>query len=140
MTTSTLLDSRIQVRVVDDLGRVLRAARTMHLVYDPSPSMGYEVRLDDPAGSELVFARELLQAALRDGRAGDGAVQFHLAFQQESTWLILTRPEGSSFAFKPASVAAFLARTYEAVPAGAEELDLDLDLDLELIKFFGDPA
>jgi Streptomyces sporulation and cell division protein, SsgA len=136
MTTSTLLDSRIQVRIVDDLGRVLRLARFMHLLYDPSPSKGYEVRLDDPAGSELLFARELLQAALRDGRAGDGAVQLHLAFQQESTWLILTRPEGSSFAFKPASLAAFLDRTFEAVPAGAEELDLERELN----EFFGDPA
>jgi Streptomyces sporulation and cell division protein, SsgA len=136
MTTRTLLAAPIRVRMVDNLGRVLRMARFMSLRYDPSPSASYEVRLADPAGSELLFARELLQAVLRDGRAGDGAVQLHLEFQQKLMWLILARPGGCSFAFKPDSVAAFLARTYEAVPVGEEQLDLDHDLGV----LFGHPA
>jgi hypothetical protein len=130
----TSLQVRIQARGVDDSGRVLRMTCAMWLLYDPA--LPFEVRLADSAGSELVFGRELLADALRDGRGGDGAVQLHLTYQGHSHLLILTRPDACPFAFKTDSVATFLERTFAAVPAGSETIDVDA----ELSTLFGQAA
>jgi hypothetical protein len=125
MSATTLVSARIQVRMVDESGRVLRLARFMDLLYDPA--VPFEVRLADPAGSEMVLARGLLETVLREGRAdGDGDIQLYLAFQQQSPLLLLTRPGACPFAFRPASVAAFLART-------ADLVDLNVDHELEVL-------
>src|SRR5205823_9457580 len=106
------------VRMADEGGRVLRMTRVMYLEYDPARP--FAVRLADPSGSELVFARELLDAALCDGRAGVGDVQLHLTFQARSHFLLLWRPGACPFALRTESVATFLERTYALVPAGDE--------------------
>jgi Streptomyces sporulation and cell division protein, SsgA len=127
----TLVRSRVQVRMADEGGRVLRMSRVMYLEYDPARP--FAVRLADPGGSELVFARDLLDAALSDGRAGEGDVRLHLTFQARSHFLLLWRPGACPFGLKTESVATFLERTYAQVPVGRERGDPDLELEVQML-------
>ena len=127
----TSVRSRVQVRMADECGRVLRMARVMHLEYESARP--FAVRLADPSGSELVFARELLDAALREGQAGVGDVRLHLTFQARSHFLLLWRPGACPFGLRTESVATFLERTYALVPAGHENGDPDLELELHML-------
>jgi hypothetical protein len=126
--------SRVQVRAADSEGHVLPMARFMDLTYDPFEP--YAISLKDPAAGELVFARELLDCVLSHGAAGDGDVHLRLACQRV-TMLLVERAGACPLALKPGSAAAFLARTYELVPAGHEDRYIDLERELSQLL---DPA
>jgi hypothetical protein len=116
---STPVRFNVRPRAVGPDGVVLPMARHMAFLYDSAQP--YEVRLYDPVSAgDLPFARDLLDAALCDGRAGDGDVQLHLAFQHSTSWLFLERAGASPLAFNPKTAAAFLDETYAIVAAGAE--------------------
>lgn len=125
VAVAAMVQVRVQTRMVGDDGRVLRMARYMDLHYDPDEP--YAVRLHDSCSAgDLVFARELLTAALRNGSAGDGDVQLYLTHQGCSL-LILKRADAGALALKPQALEAFLARSFALVPSGQETAHLDLD-------------
>jgi hypothetical protein len=124
----------LEVRLVgpDELV-VERAAGLRYSGRDP-----YAVRVSFGAGLggpvEWVFGRDLLAAGL-EGPAGIGDVR---AWPSEGPGggekvlvIVLAPPEGSArFEAGAAGIGAFLARTFELVPAGQESGCLDLDAEL----------
>jgi hypothetical protein len=119
-----VISKPVKVRPVDAEGHVLPMSLCMRLAFDPGDS--YAVRLVDPSGVEVVFARTLFEGVLQAGRMGDGAVRLHMTFQQ-AAWVVISRPWGHPFAVRADSVAAFLALTYEVVPPGTEDVTNELD-------------
>jgi hypothetical protein len=81
---------------------------------------------------EWVFARELLAAGLQ-GEAGIGDVRVWPSSDTgvDVVFVSLSSPEGQALLEAPArELAAFLERTYSAVPAGGESSHVDVDTAL----------
>ena len=130
-----LIRTRLRARPVDDDGR-LAYGGYMELQYDPSEP--YEVRLTGlgPYAAEVVFARDLLAAALGGDPAGQGDVRARLTQQsgaRHSLLLLATSgPDGPhEIALTGPKVAEFLRDTTDLVPRGEEWRYLDLDAGLD---------
>jgi hypothetical protein len=84
-----------------------------------------------------MFARELLEAALRHGTAGVGDVSIKV--DKSALYLTLDSPFGTITLRSGAShFAGFLRSTYAVVPETAEDLTLAVDVALE--KILGRPG
>ena len=87
-----------------------------------------EISLDGSA-VDWAFARELLDEGLRS-RAGRGDVRVRPA-GPDRTVMEFHADEGIAMVqLRTADVRQFLARSYEAVPAGCEQAHLDMDRGL----------
>jgi len=124
----------LEVRLVGPDGLVVElAAGLRYSRRDP-----YAVRVSFDAGLggpvEWVLGRDLLAAAL-EGPEGIGDVRAWpsrgAAGGERVLVIVLAPPEGSArFEAGAAGIEAFLARTFELVPAGQESGCLDLDAEL----------
>ena len=124
----------LEVRLVGPDGLVVGVAAGLHYsCRDP-----YAVRVSFAAGLggpvEWMFGRDLLAAAL-EGPEGIGDVRAWPSRGpgggEEVLVIVLAPPEGSArFEAGAAGIGAFLARTFELVPAGQEPGWLDLDAEL----------
>ncbi|WP_407548888.1 SsgA family sporulation/cell division regulator [Streptomyces sp. Pv4-95] len=126
------IDQAVQVRLI-------ATAPGPHAVpavlrYEPSDPLAVrmsfppEISLDG-AAVNWAFARELLAEGLR-GPAGRGDVRVRPA-GQERTVMEFHAEEGVAMVqMRTADVRRFLARSYEAVPEGSEQMQLDVDRGL----------
>jgi hypothetical protein len=94
--------------------------------------IAFHVGLDEPV--EWIFARDLL-AAGASAREGQGDVSVWPSDSASGAGQVLNIELSSPFGqahFEAAAdeVADFLARTYQAVPAGAETSSVDVDAEL----------
>jgi Streptomyces sporulation and cell division protein, SsgA len=121
----TMVRRLVQARPVGDNG-VLARGGYMELAYDPA--CPYEVRLAEtgPGASEIVFARDLLLAALDGTPAGEGRVRARLrrfrSARHSMLDLVVPGADGGllEFAICDDSVADFVRDTTDLVPAGDE--------------------
>lgn len=88
----------------------------------------------DGLAVDWVFARELL-AAGQSGPAGTGDVKTQPSSTDPGVMVImLTSPDGTATLMADiATIAEFLDKTYEVVPAGEESVSSDLDAALKNI-------
>lgn len=126
------IDQAVQVRLI-------ATAPGPHAVpaalrYEPSDPLAVrmsfppEISLDG-AAVNWAFARELLAEGLR-GPAGRGDVRVRPA-GHERTVMEFHAEEGVAMVqMRTADVRRFLARSYEAVPEGSEQMQLDVDRGL----------
>jgi len=126
---SAVIDHPVQARLIADppVGRSVTAT----LRYDGDDPLAVRVVFPAEAsldGSEVAwaFARDLLADGLREP-AGEGDVQVWPS-EPGHTALGLYCAEGVAvLEFRSAELRAFLAGSYELVPAGTEQLRLRLD-------------
>jgi Streptomyces sporulation and cell division protein, SsgA len=132
-----MIRTRLRARPVGEDGR-LAYGGYMVLQYDPAEP--YEVRLAGlgPYAAEVVFARELLEAALAGEPAGEGHVRAQLKLLPGARHALLLLSIGSpddrqEIALTDAKVAAFLRDTTHLVPRGEEWRRLDLDAGIDAL-------
>ena len=97
--------------------------------------IAFHVGLDEPV--EWIFARDLLAAGV-NAREGNGDVTVWPSKGASGAGQVLNLELSSPFGqahFESAAdeIADFLARTYEAVPAGAETSHVDVDAELNAL-------
>jgi Streptomyces sporulation and cell division protein, SsgA len=134
-----LIRARLRARPVGEDGR-LAYGGYMELLWDPAAP--YEVRLAGlgPCAAEVVFARDLLVAAVAGQPAGRGAVRVRLAHltgvRQSLLLLSVLAVDGpQQLALSSARVAAFLKDTTDLVPRREEWRYLDVDAGIaELLR------
>lgn len=122
---------RVRARPVGERGS-LAYGGYMYLVYDVTRP--FEVRLVGTGGGddELIFARDLLTAALDGNPSGEGDVRAKLRHFRcaRHCQLVLTVIEGEGsqeWALSDDAVAEFIQATIDLVPLGEEDRYLDLD-------------
>jgi hypothetical protein len=120
----TMVRHRVRARPVSEQGR-LAYGGYMELSYDPASP--YEVKLAEtgPDAGEVVFARDLLIAALNGDPAGEGEVRARLRYLRGArhTLLVLTVPGADGpleFGLCDTAVVRFVRDTTALVPAGDE--------------------
>jgi Streptomyces sporulation and cell division protein, SsgA len=97
----------------------------------------FHVGLDEPVG--WIFARDLL-AAGSEGREGIGDVRVWPCDDGRALRIAVSSPFGdATFEAPAADVAAFLARTWQLVPAGGEPGHVDVDAELGRLLAEGGP-
>lgn len=121
------IDQAVQVRLIATApgSRPVPAALHYHPADPLAVRMSFppEISLDG-AAVEWTFARELLSEGLR-GAAGTGDVRVR-PLGDDRTVLELHVADGVAMVqMSSADIRLFLARAYDAVPAGEEQLDVD---------------
>jgi hypothetical protein len=127
-----VLTADVEFRLMVPGGGAPLGIRT-HLCYDPRDP--YAVRARFATGTEgsveWTFARDLLTEGLQRP-SGEGDVRVWPAHGDLN--VALSSPSGQALFEAPRDeVAAFLSRTYRAVPVGRESEVVDLDAELALI-------
>lgn len=118
--------------LVPEHGAVPLVASLHYSADDPyAIRMAFHVGADEPV--EWIFARELLTAGM-EAHAGEGDVRVWPSPDPDSDLLnlALSSPFGEAHFEAPrTAAAAFLARTFEMIAAGAESEFLDVDDELD---------
>src|SRR5579875_3093150 len=132
-----MMDSSTTVSAELDLMLVVPQHATVPLVAslfysgdDPyAVRMAFHVGTDEPV--EWIFARDLLAHGMATP-SGEGDVKVWPASDGESLNLVLSSPFGQAhFEVPTASMAMFLRRTYDAIPAGHEGDFFDISGELD---------
>jgi Streptomyces sporulation and cell division protein, SsgA len=118
--------------LVPEHGAVPLVASLHYSADDPyAIRMAFHVGADEPV--EWIFARELLTAGMQ-AHTGEGDVRVWPSRDPDSDLLnlALSSPFGEAHFEAPCTAtAAFLARTFEMIAAGAESEFLDVDDELD---------
>jgi sporulation and cell division protein SsgA len=134
-----MMDSSTTVSAELDLMLVVPQHTTVPLVAslfysgdDPyAVRMAFHVGTDEPV--EWIFARDLLSSGMTEA-TGEGDVHVWPSTDEDETVLnlVLSSPFGQAHFEAPmAAMAAFLRRTYDAIPAGHEVDHFDISGELD---------
>jgi hypothetical protein len=122
---------RVWAREMID-GRILSAGRYIQLQYDQADPYAVILAEHGPGSGQLPVARDVLEAGLRLGAAGEPwALRVNLRCPAREPVLALEASDaGVHLALSPRAVAAFLARTSALVPYGRESHWANVDSEL----------
>jgi hypothetical protein len=127
--TSDTVEAQQELRLVGPGYVIVPMTGTLRYRREDPYAVELTIDLVTDARTRWTFGRDLLTAALR-GPAGTGEVQaWPLAGAGEKLLTITLGPPGGCTRYEvgAAAVEAFLARSYDLVPAGTEADRLDLD-------------
>lgn len=136
MNSGTLVTANLTLTLLAQAGETMSVdARFSYTKNDPyAVRIAFNVGLDTPV--TWVFSRELLSAGL-DGPQGLGDVRVWPTMPAKARIpgaelrLSISSPYGrANFKVPAPEIDAFIRRTYEAVPAGAESRYIDIDTEL----------
>jgi hypothetical protein len=109
-------------------GRVVGEDRKLETTFIYDEARPFEIRLQNVAGPEIVFARELLSHAFSMPSSGEGWIRFHIAADR---FLMRLGYDIAAYylSYPMVEVELFHTQMYDIMPLGMEKMDIDSLLD-----------